>query len=123
MAQSAQLNQTLYMIRGDVREWSFAVKDENNAAISIAGATGFFTGKLNVADLDSAAVFQLTVGAGITIDAGVGGTGSVKLSAINTALVPDVRTTLFFDLQFTVSGNVYTVARGNLIIDPDVTLS
>lgn len=121
MAQAPQLNQTLFMIRGDTREWSFAVIDENKSAVPLPGATGYFTAKFDITDADSAAVFKLTETNGITFDSGSGGTGSIKLVPANTSSVPDIRTTLVFDFQIKVSGNTYTVARGNLIVDPDVT--
>lgn len=121
MAQAPQLNQNLFMIRGDTREWSFAVIDENKAAVNVSSATGFFTAKYNMADADAIAVFKLTETTGITFDAGAGGTGSIKLLTANTSGVPDVRTVLVFDFQVKVSGNTYTVARGNITVDPDVT--
>lgn len=111
------------MVRNDTREWAFAVKDENGLAVPLPGATGYFTAKFSIEDADADAVFQLTAANGITFDAGSGGTGSVKVVPANTSAVPDVRTQLVFDLQIKVSGNTYTVARGNLIVDPDVTLS
>lgn len=123
MAQPVQLQQTLFMVRGDVKEWSFAVKDEASAAINVASATGLFTAKLRMSDPDASAIFQVSAPTGITFDANASGTGTLHLYPANTSAVPDVQTTLVFDFQVKIGGNPYTVSRGNLIVYPDVTLS
>lgn len=123
MAQPIQLQQTIEMVRGDTKEWGFAVLDENGAPVTLAGASAYFTGKTRTSYSDASSIFQLVNGSGITIDAGASGTGTIKLSPVHTSAVPDVRTTLVFDFVVKISGNVYTVSRGNLVVYPDVTLS
>lgn len=123
MALSVQLSQTLTMVRGDTKEWSFAVLDENSATVNLTGASALFTAKNFLADTDLQAVFQKTESNGITITAGTSGTGSIKLVPTDTSSLSDVRTDLVFDFQVKVGGNTYTPARGNLIVYPDVTLS
>lgn len=123
MAQPPQLNQTLEIWRGDTKEWSFAVLDEHGAAVNITGATAKFTVKHSLADADGAAVFQKTESSGITIDAGTGGTGSVKVSPADTSAQVDARVVLIWDLQVIVGGNTYTPAAGELLVWPSVTKS
>lgn len=62
----------------------FAVVDANSAAVSIAGYTGIeFTVYEDAARTCS--VFQKTLGDGVTRDAGTGGTGTVDVTAADTA--------------------------------------
>lgn len=123
MTIPVQLTQTLTMVRGDTKEWSFAVVDELGAAVNLTGASAFFTAKNFLADTDLQAVFQKTEVNGVTITAGSGGTGSIKLVPTDTSSLSDVRIDLAFDFQVKVGGNTYTPARGNLIVYPDITLS
>ena len=67
-------------------------------------------------------VFQKSVGAGITITDQVGGNGSIRLFPADTADLPSRRTQLYFDLEITLGGEVYTIASGRLIVEPDITV-
>lgn len=125
------VQQSLEMVRGDTKQWNFAVTNENASAVSLASHNGItFTGKRSVADPDASVIFQkslasgATTGGGFTITSLTNGTGTIKLSPSDTASLEAAILSLSFDLQFVdADANKYTVAIGRLTVRPDVTLA
>lgn len=119
------------MIRGDTREWSFTVRDENASTVSLASHNGIrFTAKRSFADPDASAIFQKSLPSGATSGDGffisdlANATGSVQLSPSDTSGLEAAIVQLSYDLQFVdASANKYTIAAGRLTVRPDVTLA
>lgn len=88
----------------------------------LSGATLLFTAKNRYTDDDADAVFQKSVGDGITVVSAAQGLFTVEIEPDDTADVPKVQTVLFWDTQVVDSeSKKYTIASGKLIIKPDVT--
>ena len=90
----------------------------------LSGASLWFTAKTKHTDADEDAIFQKTVGDGITVVSAAQGLISVAIDPDDTSSLSAVKTQLVWDLQVVDSeGNVYTAASGYLIVNPDVTES
>jgi len=88
----------------------------------LAGCLLYFTAKRQYTDADSAAIFQKSVGSGITITNPTQGLFTVAIAPLDTAALSKVKTILVWDLQLQDgSGKIYTLAQGNLVVNPDVT--
>jgi hypothetical protein len=106
--------QTFTMTRGDTASLSVPCSQSITSASVV-----IWTAKKNIGDLDTAAIIQKTLGAGITLS-GDGLTAYVALvPADSVNLNPE---TLYWDIQAQFSdGSVHTVASGTLIFTADVT--
>ena len=112
----------LSMYRGDTKSWPFTI-EVNGVALNITGASFWFTAKNKISDADVDAVFQKTVGDGITITSASEGKIEVKLAEGDTNTLTK-RKRLHFDLQMKeASGDVSTPMAGVLVVDLDVTRS
>lgn len=125
-------DQNIVMFRGDTvvltRQWL-----QDGAALNITGALGLrLTAKFQVSDTDANAAFIKTVGAGVTVTTAATGLFTVTISPVDTrsltggSTAPDSRVDLAleYDIQLTSStGAVYTGARGQLIVRPDVSIT
>ncbi len=115
----------LNMVRA--RVYSFDILITNTATGAVENLTNgslIFTAKWLETDADAAAVFQLVLGAGITILSAADGTANITIpaSATNIAAVPYNTINLFYDLKYTDSASAaFTVLAGNLNIAPNVT--
>jgi hypothetical protein len=88
----------------------------------LGGCSLWFTAKKKYTDADSAAIFQKSIGAGITVTSSTQGLFVVAIATTDTEAVDKVKTILVWDLQLRDSSSkTYTMASGNLIINPDVT--
>lgn len=109
--------------KGDTPTFNVAVT-QGGSVFSLVGCSMWFTAKYAYRDLDAAAVFQKTIGAGITVTNAALGLATVTLAAIDTSPLAAVKVLLVWDLQVrTAGGKTYTVSSGNLIVFPDVTLA
>lgn len=109
--------------RGDTVDLSFTVT-ASGAAYSLVGCSIWFTAKTSYALADTLATFQKKLGSGITITNAAGGTFTVRISPSDTSILGNAKTLLLYDCQIKdSSGNIYTIASGNLIFIPDVTRS
>ena len=115
----------LSMMRGDSKTYTFALTDADGDALDLAAASVWFTAKRRLSDADDDAVFNLSVGTGITIGTPAsGGEVTVDLPAANTTALPDRRTELRYDLQVKLAGGeAQTALYGTLAVYPDVTLA
>jgi hypothetical protein len=111
----------LRMYRGDTAEFRVTALDIDGNPLDITGASAWFTAKRTTSDDDLSAVFQKTVGDGITITDAPNGIMLVRLAEADTASVTG-REYLEYDLQVKdTSDGVWTVARGSLLVEADVT--
>lgn len=89
---------------------------------NLGGCSLYFTAKYRFTDDDSAAVFQKSIGNGISITVPTAGLFTVAIVPADTLAVAKARTILVWDLELVDgSGQVYTINSGNLVINPDVT--
>lgn len=132
MIKPLELNQKLKMTRGDTASWSGQVKDPdlldvngNPTPKNIQGAALTFTVKKDIEDPDSSAVFQKTVGNGITIPVGnLTGMFTIgPLTSADTTSLPNETIGLVFDVQMVLAGNKSTVAAGTLTVRAEGTQS
>jgi hypothetical protein len=116
------------MKRGDTPIWDVAVTNPDGTPFDLTGYVAYFTAKRLITDADPG-VFQLSVGAGITVTSAIGGLLAIQppRTATNT-LTEDVR--LFVDVQISeTAGALQTFTvwpsdddwPGELVIVRDVT--
>jgi len=111
------------IFRGDTVSLDVTVT-ASGSAYNLTGCSMWFTAKQRYSDLDAAAVFQKSTGSGITITSPTFGQATVVISPSDTSGLSNVKQLLLYDLQVKdASGNIYTVASGNLVVYPEVTLS
>lgn len=111
------------MTRGDTVQFSVVVTLDD-VAYDLTDCSLWFTAKYKYTDDDDDAVFQKTLGDGITVTSAPQGLAAIVISPTDTDALSLIKTVLFWDLQLVDdSGNVYTIASGNLIVNPDVTQS
>jgi hypothetical protein len=88
----------------------------------LGGCLLWFTAKYRYTDADLDAVFQKSIGSGITITNPTQGLFTVAILPADTLAVAKARTVLVWDLQVQDgSGKVYTLNSGSIVINPDVT--
>lgn len=111
------------MYRGDTVTLNIVVS-ASGAVFPLTGCQMWFTAKWTYADPDISAIFQKIIGSGITITNPILGMATVVISPTDTSGLPPSKILLVWDCQVEdASGNVFTVASGNLIITPDVTIT
>lgn len=111
----------LTMTRGDSRTLSGSVTLSGDP-YDLAGCSIWFTAKYRYTDADASAVFQKTIGSGITVTNPTQGLITITIDPADTALIAKVKTVLVFDIQIQTSGgSKWSAASGNLVITPDVT--
>lgn len=109
--------------RGDTVDLAVVVT-ASGSAYSLVGCTIWFTAKTSFSLADSGATFQKKIGSGITVTSAANGRFTVRISPTDTYSLGNSKTLLVYDCQVKdASGNVYTVASGNIIVLPDVTRS
>ncbi len=115
-------NNRIEVLRGDTCRFQVTITDDTNFPVVLTSATIYFTVRRrysNGAD-DADAVFQKSVGSGITITNAAGGIIDLVISAADTINLP--ASVLLYDLQVTTqAGDVCTAALGQFAIAADVT--
>jgi hypothetical protein len=110
------------MTRGDSATFSGTVTLGGDPYDLSGAAHMWFTAKNKYVDSDEDAVFQKTLDDGITVVSPTAGLYSVAIVPADTEDVPKAKTILVWDVQIEDSeGNIYTMASGKLVINPDVT--
>ena len=131
----------LNMIKGDTVIWNLTLlrvtdaeaNPEITVAFDLTAATIKFTAKYEQSDADADAVFQKTVGSGITITDATGGLVTVKLQPSDTSSIElcEGFVNLLFDMEVTfgatngeyVSGDVKTFPSGTIKVKASITTS
>ena len=118
------LSLNIKMVRGDTYKFDAAII-LNGSPVDITGGTVRMTAKWSLANLDAAAVFQLSSATtGIVITSATAGEIQVTIAAANTSSLPAKKVELPYDIQFVDSiGAVYTVLYGTLTVVPDATIT
>lgn len=107
--------------RGDSRTLSGAVT-LSGEPFNLTSCDIWFTVKYRYTDDDDDAVFQKTVGDGITVTNPTAGLITIDINPADTEDIPKVKTILVYDLQIKNSGgSKWTSASGNIVVNPDVT--
>jgi len=109
--------------RGDTYKENWVIKDESGTPINITGGKLYFTLKNSVSDPDPGAL-QLTsaTGEGITITDAPNGAATMTMTSAQTAAL-NVQT-YYYDIQYkSSSGEIFTLARGTMTVESDVTQS
>lgn len=109
----------LTITRGDDVTLDIFLTDKGQP-VDLTGAQLWWTAKRRHIDLDSLAVIQKTLGAGITITQPTQGKAEVALVPNDTAALESIA--LWWDLQGKDgAGKVRTLAAGRLVVEADVT--
>lgn len=112
--------QFLTMFRGNTKKWTAALK-LGGLPLNLTGATGlWFTARR--APGANPPVFQKSIGAGIAVTDAAGGIASITLQPADTAGLPSQQVQLSYDLEYEAGGEVYTVAAGRILVEPDITV-
>ena len=111
------LNEDKYitMTRGDTFSFGIELLDENGEAFTTDLASAFFTCKHNHTDV--ANVFRKSLGDGISKIAN--GQYAVRVAPADTEDIEAGK--YFYDLQIGVNSDVFTILKGVLEIEQDVT--
>lgn len=117
---ASTFNHTIY--RGDTPSFTLTFT-RAGTAFDIGGASVWFTAKRKVTDADADAVFQKTIGDGVTLTAlGAGGIATATLAEADTESLPDHEVALEVDVQLLeADGTKTTTSRGVLRVRPDVS--
>ena len=116
-----KMNTVIRVVRGDSYSFDVAVLlDDEPYQLTNVSLT--MTAKWSREDSDANAVFQKTLTSGITITSVADGTLQIDLSPSDTASLPPTEVVLKYDIQLVDGLKVYTVARGDLYVSPDVTV-
>jgi hypothetical protein len=112
----------LQSVRGDTFVFSMYVFNAG-VQVDLTGAAVRFTAKHDYADLDAAAVVALdtSVGGGVEIVNAAAGELRVTVPAADTAALDNVQQRLVWDAQLTKGVSTYTFARGQWLIEPEVS--
>ncbi len=111
--------------RGDTWDWEFTVLQRDRVTPQdITGAQFRFTGKYDAADADvDAPIVGSTSGGQCQVTDASGGIVRVRITPAQTGGV-SAPTNLRYDLQATDgAGNVWTVARGRIRVEADISLT
>lgn len=114
--------QNLEMLCGDTFQFTITVT-RAGSPVNLTGASLWVTAKHKKSDLDSQAVFQLTIGSGIVVTDAAGGIAAATVVPSNTTALRGADTSLYFDVQLKESGGATTstLVKGDLLVEADVT--
>jgi hypothetical protein len=110
-------------IRGDGETYLLTMT-EDDEPLNLTDADMWMTAKRHIRDADADAIFQKTVGDGITITNAEGGLATVELVPADTSELASRTVRLVYDVQVKLaSGRIVTPLKGRLTVEPDVTVS
>lgn len=105
-------DENITMIKGDTVSFNIIVKDDEGEAVTVDSA--YFTAKKNPTDVTPS--FQKSLGSGITQEDGV---LTVRIAPSDTASLYEGL--YFYDCQIGIDSDKYTLLRGILSLEQDVT--
>jgi hypothetical protein len=106
--------------RGDSKTFTLTLRNPDGSALNPTGMDVTFTAKRSRWDADADAVFQKTIGDGLTIADASAGQIAIAFLAEETESITDLRS-LRADVQVQSGEDVKTAWQGKLKINPDVT--
>jgi len=117
----ATVDTTIRVIHSEDRTFTSIIY-LNDAVVNLSGASLYFTAKYTYQDTDADAIFQLTVGSGITITNAATGSISITIPDTATSSLPYAELRLPYDLLvITSNGTRGFPLRGTLIVTPNVS--
>jgi hypothetical protein len=109
--------------RGDGEIYQLTLTDDDEP-LDLTDAEIWMTAKRHIRDTDADAIFQKTVGDGITVTDDTGGLATVQLEPADTSGLAARTVRLVYDVQVKLaSGRIVTPLKGRLTVEPDVTVS
>lgn len=105
-------DENITMVKGDTLSFNITVTDDSGEPVTVDSA--YFTAKKNPADVTPA--FQKSLGSGITQDDGV---LTVRVAPTDTASLYEGL--YFYDCQIGIDSDKYTLLRGILTLEQEVT--
>lgn len=110
----------LTLVRGDTWPLEFEARNATTGAIyDITGSTWWLTVKTLITDVDSSAIYQAEWSSHSDPT-----NGKTTLSIANTITANFVSRDYAYDVQMkTQTGDIHTVAKGTLTVEPDVTIT
>lgn len=115
------MNTVLRFVRGDTYTFTIVVLLDGEF-YNLTPVALKMTAKWTLDDVDADAVFQKTIGDGITLTDPTVGEAQIIIQPADTTSLPADLSTLVYDIEMTDGSAVYTVARGELNIVSDVTI-
>ena len=107
----------LEMVRGDTGEWTVTFTDNAGTLIDDPTAEYRMTAKFLETDLDPG-VFS------VTATQSAPGTATLVVDPSDTRSLRSIVISLVYDIQVTeTGGRVTTIQKGNLIINPDISIT
>jgi hypothetical protein len=111
--------QILTMFRGNTKKLDAALT-LGGVAIDLTTKSLYFTVKLDPTSTSN--LFQKSIGAGITLTNAVGGLAQIVIDPADTTGLASNQKRLWFDLEYVSGTEIYTVADGRLVVNPDITV-
>lgn len=109
------------IIRGDSKVFTVTLREPDGTPLNLEELDDiWFTAKHSRWDSDADAVFQKTVGAGITVTSAAQGLAEIEFLPEETASLTDLRT-LRCDIQVQFGDDIKTPWMGKLTVLTDVT--
>jgi len=117
-----KMNTVIRFVRGDKYPFTATVVIDGEA-YNLTDTTMTMTAKWAYEDADGSAVFQKTVGDGITYTDATNGVAQIVILPADTSALPAVEggVILKYDIELVDGAAKFTVARGDLLVLPDVT--
>ncbi len=113
----------LSLVRGSTFSFDVIITNSGTGLPeNLTNGTLKFTAKWDLIDADGSAVFQKTIGSGITVTNASQGQANIVISPTDTSTLPFNIVNLNYDLKYTdASGNIFITLLGLLNITPNVT--
>jgi nicotinamide mononucleotide (NMN) deamidase PncC len=86
----------------------------------VSNSTIYFMAKDRVSDSDEDAVISKSLGSGITVTDAPTGIIAIAIEAADTRALPNITTTLKYEIEIEKAGKVYAVDEGTLTVKPEV---
>jgi len=110
----------LSVIRGDDETIDLTITDDEGDPVDLTGVSLWMTVKSNPADADALAIFQKTIGDGITVTSTSDGTATINIEDDDTSPLP-APWSGYYDVQLGSSGVIKTIASGAFAVTADIT--
>ena len=110
------------MIAGTSLSLRFTITTDGVAEDVSAWTDWRLTGKLSLATADVQALFQKTLGSGVTVTSGPGGIVNGLLSPSDTLAITKT-TRVYVELQADEGASVWVPATGYILVYPSVTVT
>ncbi len=116
------LSTPIEMVRASVLSFDILCT-QNEVPINLSNGVLYFTAKWAPTDSDASVVFQKSSpSSGITFLSAPDGTANIKISKIDTGILPYHDTLLYYDIKFIdATSEPFTLMRGQLLVLYNIT--